>query len=201
MTPPATGETTPTTKRKRIGQQAAAVTPGDSMLYLTAALHAATEAAAAEAAEANDGMDTESEEIDLTSGDNEEEQRNQDQPKPVLLRCSLPSLPPTFTSFADTISKKVSALLMTKRAKLRVITKLETREIIPTSIRFQFELSGSKEVTGNNDFFGLAAACSMAIQTCQADLKNNMAQAAHMEIDLIDQKHRAVFYQVLCGFA
>jgi hypothetical protein len=66
MTPPATRETTPTTKRKRISPPAAAVTPGASVLYLTAALtaalHAATEAAAAEAAQANEGMDTETKE-------------------------------------------------------------------------------------------------------------------------------------------
>jgi hypothetical protein len=72
--------------------------------------------------------------------------------------------------------------MMTKRAKLLVITKLETREIIPTSIQFKFELSSSKEVTGNDNFFGLAATCSMAIQTWQADLTNFMAQAALMKI-------------------
>jgi hypothetical protein len=97
-------------------------------------------------------------------------------------------LPPAFNSFADYISKKVTALLMSKRAKLRVITKLQTREIIPASIRFNFELSRSKEVTGTNGFFGLVASCSMAILTCQEDLKNSMAQAAQMEIDVIDQK-------------
>jgi hypothetical protein len=90
---------------------------------------------------------------------------------------------------------------MTKRAKLRVITKLQTREIIPTSIRFNFELSGSKEVTGNDDFFDLAASCSMAIQTCQQDLKNQMAQVAQMEVDVIDRKTRAIFHQALQGFS
>ena len=90
---------------------------------------------------------------------------------------------------------------MTKRAKLRVISKLQVREIIPTSIRFNFELSGSKEVTGNDNFFGLAASCSMAIQTCQADLKHQMAQAAQMEVDVIDKKSRALFHQALQGFA
>jgi hypothetical protein len=70
----------------------------------------------------------------------------------------------------------------------------------PTSIQFKFELSGSKEVTGNNDFSGLAAAHSMAIQTCQEDLKNQMAQAALMEVAVIDQKSRAIFYQALQGF-
>jgi hypothetical protein len=113
----------------------------------------------------------------------------------------MPSLPPAFTSFADTISKKVSAFMMAKRAKLRVISKLETREITPSSIRFKFELTGSNEVTGNDDFFGLAAACSMSIQACQQDLKSYMKQAAQLEIAAINQKHRAVFYQALNGFA
>jgi hypothetical protein len=90
---------------------------------------------------------------------------------------------------------------MWKRAKLRVILKLEIRENIPIPIRFQFELSGSKEVTGNNNLFGLAAACSMAIQTCQADLKVQMVMAARMEIDLLDQQSREIFYQALQGFA
>jgi hypothetical protein len=84
-------------------------------------------------------------------------------------------LPTTFQSFADTIIKKVTAFLMAKRgAKLRIIKKLETREIFPTSIHFKSELSGSKEVNSTDNFFGLAATCSMAIQTCQADLKSVM---------------------------
>jgi hypothetical protein len=196
--PPATGETTPTTKRKRDTPPIAAVTPGASVLYLTAALQAAKDADAAREAASSHPMDSENEEKNNSSDDDEEEA---DQPEPVPLRCSMLSLPPAFTSFADTISKKVSAFMMTKRAKLRAITKLEIRELIPTPIRFQFELSGSKEVTGNDEFFGLAAACSMAIQTCQADLKVQMVMAARMEIDVIDRKSREVFYQALQGFS
>jgi hypothetical protein len=58
--------------------------------------------------------------------------------------------------------------------------------LCPTSIHFKFKLSASKEVSGNDNFFGLTASCSMAIQTCQEDLKNSIAQAAQMEIDVID---------------
>jgi hypothetical protein len=199
MTQPATGETTPTTKRKRDNASAAPVTPGNSVLYLTAALQAAKDADAAREAASSHPMDSENEDDPPSDSDDEEELDNQ--PEPVPLRCSMPSLPPAFTSFADTISKKVSAFMMSKRAKLRVITKLEIREIIPTPIRFKFDLSGSKEVTGNDEFFGLAAACSMAIQTCQADLKVQMVMAARMEIDVIDQKSREIFYQALQGFA
>jgi hypothetical protein len=194
MTPPATGETTPTTKRKRNAPVTPNVNPGDSVLYLTAALKAANDAVAAQEAATPQHMDTETEEAEVESN-----QANA--PEPVSMGCSLSSLPPAFNSFADTISKKVSAFMMSKRAKLRVIKKLEIRESIPLPIRFQFELSGSKEVTGNDEFFGLAAACSMAIQTCQADLKVQMVMAARMEIDLLDQKSRETFYQALQGFA
>jgi hypothetical protein len=70
------------------------------------------------------------------------------------------------------------------------------------SPRFIFELSGSKEITGSNDnFFGLAASCSMAIQTCQEDLKHAMAQAAQMEINVINKKSRVILHQALQGFA
>jgi hypothetical protein len=197
MTLPATGETTPSTKRQRTS--AASVTPGDIVRTLTIALQAATDSEAAATAAANNVMETE--EADPTPNDDEPDLEDAAQTELVPPRCSLLSLPPAFHSFADTISKKVSALLMSKRAKLRVIKKLQIREIIPTSIRFKFELSGSKEVTGNDDFFGLAASCSMAIQTCQEDLKNSMAQAARMEIDVINQKSRAIFHQALQGFA
>jgi hypothetical protein len=201
MTPPATGETTPTTKRKRNTPPSPAVTPGDSVLFLTAALKVANDAVAAEQAASSHLMDAETEETDQSSINGEEEPHTANEPQPVPLRCSLLSLPPAFTSFADTISKKVSGFMMAKRAKLRVISKLEIREIIPTNIRFEFELKGSKEVTGNDDFFGLAAACSMAIQTCQADLKCQMIMAARMEVDVIDKKSRELFYNALQGFA
>jgi hypothetical protein len=201
MTQPATGETTPTTKRKRNTPPSAAVTPGDSVFFLTAALQAATDAVAAEKAASSHPMDAETDETDQSSENADEETRTANEPEPVPLKCSLLSLPPAFTSFAGTISKKVLAFMMSKRAKLRGITKLEIREIIPTPIRFQFDLSGSKEVTGNDDFFGLAAACSMAIQTCQADLKLQMIMAARMEIDVIDKKSRALFHHALQGFA
>jgi hypothetical protein len=146
-------------------------------------------------------MDAETIEIDQSPNDTEELRRNADQPEPAPLRYSLLSLPTAFPSFADTITKKVSAFMMAKRAKLRIITKLVTREIIPTSIGFKFEISGSKEVTGNDGFFGLASSCHMAIQTCQADLKHQMVQAARMEIDLNDKKSQAIFHQALQGFA
>jgi hypothetical protein len=129
MTQPATGETTPTTKRKRDNTSAAPVTPGNSVLFLTAALQAAKDADAAREAASSHPMDAETEDDPPSDADDEEELDNQ--PEPVLLRCSMPSLPPTFTSFADTISKKVSAFMMSKRAKLCVIAKLEIREIIP----------------------------------------------------------------------
>jgi hypothetical protein len=202
MTPPATGETTPATKRQRTNppNSAQAVTPGDVVKTLTIALQAATEAEAAAAAADMDDDDKKTEEI---PSDNADQNYNnaEDQPKPVPFRCSLLSLPPAFNSFADTISKKVSSLMMAKRAKLRAIMKLQTREIIPTPIQFQFKLSGSKEVTGNDDFFGLSAACSMALQTCQEELKSYMAQAAQMEVDVLDTKSRATFHQALNGFA
>jgi hypothetical protein len=50
MTQQATGEATPTTKRKRNMPITPAVTPGDSMLFLTASLQAANNAVAAEEA-------------------------------------------------------------------------------------------------------------------------------------------------------
>jgi hypothetical protein len=196
ITYPATGDTTPAKKRQQTATTAIPVTPSGVEQTLILALRAATKAEAAKAANAAAaafGMDTEPE---VTHSDDDDETIPKDaaQPEPVLPRCSMMLLPPAFNSFANTISKKVSALMMSKRAKLRVILKLKTREIIPTSIRFNFELSGSKEVTGTNDFFGLAASCSMAIQTCQEDLKNSMAQAAQMEVDVIDQKSRATFH-------
>jgi hypothetical protein len=200
ITQPATGETTPATKRKRTTAATVPVTPGDIVRTLTIALQAATDSeAAANAAAPDNGMETEADQPPSNNETNEQEPTSQ--PEPVPLRCSLLSLPPAFNSFADTISKKVSSLMMAKRAKLRAITKLQTREIIPTPIRFQFELSGSKEVTGNDDFFGLSAACSMAIQTCQADLKSSMAQVAQMEVDVLDSRSRATFHQALNGFA
>ena len=59
MTPPATGETTPLTKRQRPNPTTAPVTPCDVVTTLTIALQAATDAAAANAAVATEGMDTE----------------------------------------------------------------------------------------------------------------------------------------------
>jgi hypothetical protein len=60
-----------------------------------------------------------------------------DNPQPVPLQRSLELLPPAFTLFSETISKKVANLLMAKRAKLRIITKLEQQETIPKSIRIK----------------------------------------------------------------
>jgi hypothetical protein len=58
MTQPATGETTSaSTKCQRTTLPSVAVTPGDSILYITAALQAANNDVAAEAAIAIDGMD------------------------------------------------------------------------------------------------------------------------------------------------
>jgi hypothetical protein len=107
MTPPATGEITPATKRQRTHPPSAAqaVTPCDVVKTLTIALQAATEAE----------MDDKEEETTNPTSDNTE--TNYDcADEPVLLWCSLLSLPPTFNSFADTISKKVTALLMTKES-------------------------------------------------------------------------------------
>jgi hypothetical protein len=149
----------------------------------------ATAAAAAKASNEDDDMDE------------DDERATADHPQPVPLQRSLESLPHAFTLFSETISKKVSNLLMAKRAKLRVVTKLEQRETIPNSIRFKFELTGSKEVTGNSDFFDLISASGMAIANCQEELKTYMARAARMEIAILDQKYLAVFYQALKGFA
>jgi hypothetical protein len=47
---------------------------------------------------------------------------------------------------------------MAKQAKLCVVTKLKQHEMIPNSIRFKFELTGSAKVTGNSNFFDLIEA-------------------------------------------
>jgi hypothetical protein len=89
---------------------------------------------------------------------------------------------------------------MAKRAKLRVIAKLEQCEMIPNCIRFKYELTSSKEVTGNSNFFNLISASSMAILNCQEELKTYMVHAAEMEIAIINKKYQAVFHQALKGF-
>jgi hypothetical protein len=186
----ATGDnTTPAKKRLKLS---AAVTPinPEILALAIARVQADTEAAAAAEDESQDNQDEDMEDDEPTPG----------APGPAFLPCSLESLPPAFTSFAATITKKVTALLMMKRAKLRVISKLEQRETVPNSIRFKFELTGSSEVTGNSDFHDLTASAGMALLTCQTELKSYMVAAAQMEIDVYNKKYRAVFHQALKGF-
>jgi hypothetical protein len=201
MNTPATGDTTPAAKRLKMSTTAAAklITPpqatrADDLARALAYIRDEAEAAAAAASDAaNEEM--------MDDDDADAKPEAPDEPQPVPLQRSHESLPPAFTSFSATISKKVASLLMTKRAKLRVVSKLKLRETIPNSIRFNFELTGSKEVTGNSDFYDLTSACGMAIIACQTELKTYMIRAAEMELKIIDKKYRAVFHQALKGFA
>jgi hypothetical protein len=54
--------------------------------------------------------------------------------QPALPKCSLQSLPTAFTTFPDTILKKVQALLMQKRAKTKV-----SKETLPKSLYSSFQ--------------------------------------------------------------
>jgi hypothetical protein len=196
MSTPATGDNTPAAKRLKMTANAVTpprtITPSDLALAI-ARFHAdadeAAEAAEAEA-EANEDAKMDDSEPTAPAG-----------PEPAPLSCSLTSLPSAFTSFSMTIAKKVTTLLMTKRAKLRVMTKLDQRETVPNSIRFKFELTGSNEVTGNSDFHDLSAAAGMALLTCQQELKSYMRAVAQMEIDVVNTKYRAIFHQTLKGYA
>jgi hypothetical protein len=76
-----------------------------------------TEGAAAAAAEAKANN------ADKEMDDNDDATPADPEPAPLL--CSLESLPTTFTLFLVTFPKKITTLLMMKRAKVRVISKLE----------------------------------------------------------------------------
>jgi hypothetical protein len=195
MNPSATGVTTPAAKRLKLSTAIVPVTPAIEATDLALALAYVRRAEADAAAAATIDVDAEMNE----DPDAPEQTPNETQQVPQ--QHSLESLPSAFTLFAVTISKKVTGLLMAKRAKRRVVAKLEQRETIPSSIRFNFELTGSKEVTGNSDFFDLTSACGMAIITCQTELKTYMVRAAAMEIEIFNEKYRAVFYQALKGFS
>jgi hypothetical protein len=106
ITHPATGDTTPGTKCQRTATSTVSVTPGGMVQNLTLALQAATDAKAAAAAAAANGMDIEAE---MPPSNDETETKDTAKPEPVPPGCSLLSLPLTFNSFADTISKKVTA--------------------------------------------------------------------------------------------
>jgi hypothetical protein len=159
MNTPVTGDNTHTAKQLKISASACTpvvITPNNLALAL-ARIQAKGEEAAAAAKEAAVDEDEEmkDEEPAVPAG-----------PEPAPLPCSLELLPPTFTSLSMIITKKVTALLMMNRAKLRVINKLEQQETVPTSIRFQFELSGSCEVIGNSNFhnlMSLLAKCSLTV--------------------------------------
>jgi hypothetical protein len=177
MNPTATGAITPAAKRLKLSSTPTPVTPAikatDLALALAYVQRAKGEAAAA--ATSNNEMDK----------DYDDEDKPPDEPQQVPLQHSLELLPPTFKLFPVTILKKVTALLMAKRAKLCVVNKLEQRETIPSSIRFNFELTISKDVTGNSNFYDLTSACGMAILACQTELKSYMVRSATMEIKLL----------------
>jgi hypothetical protein len=151
MNSPATGDKTPAAKRKKISTDLAIVPPSPAVNDIARALAYIRDQDAAAAAAANDQID---DDTDMADTSNEPPV----EPQPVPLLRFIESLPPAFTLFAATLSKKVTSLLMAKRAKLRVVTKLEQRETILNSIRFKFELTGSAKVTGNSNFFDLIEA-------------------------------------------
>jgi hypothetical protein len=169
---PATGEKTPKRRRQDVEPGTIIVTPAkagiqeEAIQALIAAFssEATTAAAAAPASTASSRTTSSSSYEEDAKFDydspNEEDNDPTVQKPPTVPKCSLQSLPTAFTTFADTISKKVQALLMQKRAKTKVSEKLRSKSFIPASLKTKFELTSSKEVRGSTRFFDLAAAAS-----------------------------------------
>jgi hypothetical protein len=112
-----TGENTPAAKQLKVYAAVVApsrtITPNDRALAITP-IHAKSDEVASAAAKANADVKMDDDEPTAPAG-----------PEPDPPPCSLELLPSTFTLFSVTIAKKVTTLLMTKRAKLRVMAKLD----------------------------------------------------------------------------
>jgi hypothetical protein len=207
MTTPATGEKSP--KRKRIDAELALISPQrpqkaqeDAIRAMVAAF-ASTSASANNDAPASSGTTASSsqqeEDIEFDYEPPDEVEPTVEKP-PAVLKCSLTSLPTAFTTFAEHISKKVISLLLQKRAKTSIATKLRSKSFIPSSLKTEFELTSSKEVRGCTEFFHLAAAASTAMTTCIEEIKGYMADVADMESKIIDQKIHELLFVALDGF-
>jgi hypothetical protein len=214
MSPPATGEKTPKRKRNDAELALLSVTPHNSGEQEQAlrALIAAFTAAATTAAGPTTASNTPSSRTTSSSPsrepeipfdyelDPEDEEAIVEKPL-VIPACSLKSLPTAFHTFAESISKKVQALLMQKRAKTKVSEKLRSRSFIPASLKSDFELTSSKEVRGSTEFFHLAAAATTAMTTCVEEIKGYMADVADMENAILDTKIHELLIVALDGFS
>jgi hypothetical protein len=133
MSSRAARENTPAAKCTKLNSAAVTpltITPHDPALAL-AISRIQTEGATAAAAKAEANAEEEMDDTDEATPAG---------PEPAPLLCSQELLPTTFTSFLVIIAKKITTMLMMKRAKLRVISKLEQRETVPNSIGFKSEL-------------------------------------------------------------
>jgi hypothetical protein len=214
MNPPATGEKTKKQKRNDAELALTTVTPAntgaqeDAICALITAFTAAGTAAAGapSALTASSGTPatstSSSEEPDVQfQYEYPEDNKAAIKKPPAVPKCSLPSLPTAFTTFADSISKKVQALLMQKRAKTKVSDKLRQQSFIPSSLKTSFELTSSKEVRGSTDFCHLAAAASTAMTLCVEEVKGYMANVADMENAILDKKIHELLIVALDGFS
>ena len=78
-----------------------------------------------------------------------------------------------------------------------MISKFENEQYIPSSARFNFELTSSESVMETQEFKTLASTCSTHLKECQKQLKNCMKKCINLEKKELENKRTNLFCDTL----